>query len=371
MTVKYRKRTGIGMTAVAALSFVSAGTAHAQSSVSLYGLVDGGLIYASRTAGTALPDGQVPGTGHQFSFTDSGLSPSNFGLQGTEDLGGGLKAVFKLESGFSIANGGYNDSNGYFFGRQAYVGMSGPFGDVKAGLQYSPFLLQLYELDPRGLSQVGSSLMMYLDNLVTTGIFTPNALSYTSPVLWGFQGSALFSFGGVAGDFQNGRQYSASLKYDNGTWMVGASYFNAAASTGAALVTPVPSQLDVPVQGRQLGASYKIGKLTAKASFVNYKVGDVSNNVYGGGFDFLALSQLDLNAGVWYETQRHMTTNHSLLAGLGANYYLSRATTLYAQVAVVDNHGNMETGFSAGDADLLNSPTGTTTGATIGIRHTF
>lgn len=238
-----------------------------------------------------------------------------------------------------------------------------------AGLPALPFFLSLYDLDPRGLSQFASSLVIYADNAFATGIFTPNAVSYTSPVLWGFQVSALLSLGGVAGDFQNGRQYSASLKYDNGTVMVAASYFNANASTGTALTTPTPTQLPVSFEGRQLGASYKIGKLTAKASFVNFRVGDDSNNVYGGGVDFLALPHLDLNAGVWYEEQRKQTTNHSLLAGIGASYFLSRATTLYAQVAVVNNHGTMDTGLSINNA--MFGAGGTTTGVNIGIRHLF
>lgn len=349
----------------AAVGLVFAGMAHAQSSVTLYGVVDGGLLYTSKTLNATT--GQ--NAGKQFSFDDSGLSPSQFGVSGTEDLGGGLKAEFKLESGINIGTGGYNDSNGNFFGRQAYVGLTGGFGEVKAGLQFSPFFLATYELDPRGLSQTGSSLMMYVDNVVATGIFTPNAVSYTTPVLYGFQASALLSLGGVAGDFQNGRQYSGSLKYDNGTFMASASYFNANPSTGSALVTPVPTQLGVPFQGMQFGGSYKIGKLTAKASFVNYKVGDVSNDVYGGGLDFLATPELDFNTGVWYEDQRHESTNHSLMAAIGAEYYLSRRTTAYAQVAVANNHGSMDTGLSISDA--LSGAPGTTTGVNIGIRHMF
>lgn len=348
-----------------AAGLVFSSMAQAQGTVTLYGLVDGSLLYTSKTLNTTT--GQ--NAGHQFSFTDSGLSPSNFGLTGTEDLGGGLKAEFKLESGISVANGGFNDSNGYFFGRQAYVGVTGGFGEVKAGLQFSPFFLSLYDLDPRGLSQFGSSLVIYADNVFATGIFTPNAFSYTSPVLWGFQASALLSLGSVAGDFQKGRQYSASLKYDNGTLMVSASYFNANASTGSALMTTTPTQLPVSFQGRQLGVSYKIGRLTAKASFVNFRVGDQSNNVYGGGADFLAQPQLDLNAGVWYQEQRKQTTNHSLLAAIGASYFLSRATTLYAQVAVVNNHGTMDTGLSINNA--MFGAGGTTTGVNLGIRHLF
>lgn len=346
----------------AAAGLLFAGMAQAQSSVTLYGVVDGGLLYTSKTLNSAT--GQ--NAGKQFSFTDSGLSPSQFGLSGTEDLGGGLKAEFKLESGISVANGGYNDSNGNQFGRQAYVGVQGGFGEVKAGLQFSPFFLSLYELDPRGLSQFGSGLPIYLDNVLATGVFTANAVSYASPVIGGFQGSVLLAMGGEAGDFQAGRQYSANLKYDNGTLMVNAAFFD---GNSGGTVNTEPSST-VAFEGRMLGASYKLGKLTAKASFTNYKVaGQANNNVYSGGLDYLALSQLDLNGGVWYVGDRDQTTNHSLMGAVGAQYFLSRATTLYAQLAVVNNHGAMNTGVSVNDA--LFGATGTTTGVNLGIRHTF
>ena len=144
--------------------------------------------------------------------------PSNFGMEGTEDLGGGLKAEFKLESGINMGQAAITIRTATSSAVRPMSGLKDGFGEVKAGLQFSPFFLALYDNDPRGLAQTGGSLMMYLDNVVATGIFTPNAVSYTSPVLWGFQGSVLYSFGGVAGNFQDGRQYSASLKYDNGLW---------------------------------------------------------------------------------------------------------------------------------------------------------
>ncbi|GAB7535648.1 porin [Burkholderia sp. 3C] len=339
--------------------------AHAQASVTLYGIVDGGLFFASKTrdAVTGRNDGK------QVSFTDSGVSPSQFGIKGIEPLGGGLAAEFRLESGINVGTGGFNDSNGNFFGRQAYVGLTGRFGEIKAGLQLSPFMLAVYELDPRGFSEFGSSLPIYIDNIVVTGFFTPNAVSYTSPNIAGFQGSVLLSLGGVAGDFQNGRQYAASLKYDNGPLLVSASMLSANASTGSALMTPVPSQLPVSVAGRQLGAAYRFGTVTAKASFVNYRAGNRSNDVYGGGLDFRATPTLDLNAGVWYQLQHHESNNHSLLAAAGVEYFLSTKTTLYCQMAVVNNHGTMDTGLSI--SNVLFGAEGTTVGADLGIRHNF
>ena len=345
-----------------AVSLLLSGAAHAQSSVTLYGIVDGGLLYTSKTLNPATGGNG----GKQFSFMDGGSAPTQFGLTGTEDLGGGMKAEFKLESGFSVANGAFNNSNGNLFGRQAYVGLSNALGGLKLGLQFSPFFLSLYDLDPRGLSQFGSGLPIYLNHVLGTGVFNANAISYSSPVIAGFSGNAMFAFGGVAGNFQSGRQYSVSLKYDNGTVMVEGAYYNG--NSGGNVNTAPPT--NIAFEGRMLGASYKIGKLTAKASFVNYKVaGGFNSNVYDAGLDFLALPDLDFNGGVWFVSDRNATTNHSVMGALGTQYFLSRRTTLFGQVAVVNNHGAMNTGLSVNDA--LFSPAGTTTGVNIGIRHVF
>ena len=345
-----------------AASLMLCGAAHAQSSVTLYGVVDGGLLYTSKTLDAATGGN----AGKQFSFLDSGSAPTQFGLMGTEDLGGGTRAEFKLESGVSVANGGFADSNGGLFGRQAYVGLANRFGELKLGLQFSPFFLTMYDLDPRGLSQFGSSLPIYLGHVAGTGVFNRNAVSYSSPVVAGFSAIAMFAFGGVPGDFQSGRQYSASLKYDNGTVMVEGAFYS---GNGGGSVNTVPPT-NVAFEGRMLGASYKIGRLTAKAAFTNYKVaGGFNSNVYDAGLDFLALPYLDFNGGVWYVSDRNRTTNHALMGALGAQYFLSHRTTLYGQVAVINNHGAMDMGLSVNNA--LYAPSGTTTGVNVGIRHVF
>ncbi|PTB16767.1 porin [Trinickia symbiotica] len=339
-----------------------AGAAQAQSSVTLYGVVDAGLLFTNKSPNAST--GQ--NAGRQFALIDSGDSVSEFGLLGVEDLGHGMKAEFKLESGFSMANGAFNDSNGNMFGRQAWVGLSNDLGEFKAGLQFSPFLLSLYELDPRGLSQFGSGIVNYVNNVVATGIFNANAVSYTSPVIAGLQGSVMFAFGGAAGNFSAGRQYSASLKYDNGSLTINASLYNG--NAGGNAQTPVPTTQ--PFLGRMLGAAYKFGKVTVKASFTSYKVaGSFNNNVYGGGVDYLLLPDLDLNGGVWVTSDRNQTTNHSVMGAVGVQYFLSKRTTLYGQVGVVNNHGAMNTGLSINGA--LNGVTGTTVGANLGVRHVF
>ena len=345
-----------------AVSLATGGIAHAQSAVTLYGVVDAGLQYTSRNANASGSN-----AGSAIGMTDSGIGPSEFGIKGTEDLGGGMKANFDLESGISVANGGLNNGNGNFFGRQAWVGLSGNFGEVRLGEQFSPFFMSLFDSDPRGFSEFGSSLTIFGDNALFTGGVSTNAIIYTSPELSGLQGSAMIALGGVAGNFQAGRQWAVSLKYDHGPVMLNVAIFD---GNSGGTPTPVPSTLEF--EGRTLGAAYRFGALTAKASFTNYKVaGSFNNNVYSAGLDYQVLADVDLNGGVYVTSDRSDTTNHSLMAAFGANYFLSRTTTLYAQVGIADNHGAMNTGFSVGDANILYEVTGTTIGANVGIRHTF
>lgn len=348
--------------AACAVGMLMGGIAHAQSSVTLYGLVDGGLLYTSKTLNTTTGQNE----GHQFAAIDSGSSPSQFGLTGTEDLGGGLKAVFKLESGINVMNGGFNDSNGNIFGRQAYIALASPYGQATIGLQFSPFFLALYDTDPRSMSQFGSGLIHYVDNLLVTGIFNSNAISYTSPDIYGFQGSALLALGGAAGNFQAGRQYSASLKYENGSLLINAAVYSG--NGGGTVSTPIPSTVEF--WGRTIGATYKFGIVTAKAQFVNYKVAQSFNsNIYSGGLDCYVTPQLDVNGGVYYTSDRNHTENHSIMGALGATYNVSKRTAFYTQVGVVNNHGTMDTGLSIDSA--LYGANGTTVGVDAGIRHIF
>lgn len=337
--------------------------ANAQSSVTLYGIVDGGLLYQSKTPGA---NGQNSGSSIQL--MDSGIEISEFGLRGTEDLGGGLKATFDLESGISVANGGFNDSNGNLFGRQAWLALAGSFGEAKLGMQFSPFFIALYEDDPRGFSPFASSVVNYVDNVFGTSGFNANAVSYTTPSLGGWHGSVMLALGGEAGDFQAGRQYSASVTYDGSPLMVNASIYSG--NSGGTVQTAIPTT--VAFWGRTLGAAYRFGSLTIKGSFTSYKVaGSFDDNVYGGGFDYFVTPFVDLNTGVTVTSDRDNTANHSVLAAMGANYHVSKRTTLYAQVGLVHNHGAMNTGLAISGTNTLYGVPGTTVGVNIGMSHSF
>src|SRR3979411_1464850 len=130
---------------LALLTGIFATAAHAQSSVTLYGLIDTGLTY---TANQKEPG---PTAGHsKFGMTDASINPARFGLRGSEDLGGGLKAVFTLENGFTLTNGALGQ-HGLLFGRQAFAGLSSnQFGTVTLGRQYDSMVDYLAPLAGAG-----------------------------------------------------------------------------------------------------------------------------------------------------------------------------------------------------------------------------
>ncbi|WP_254224004.1 porin [Burkholderia multivorans] len=343
--------------AVCSVLCLTGAMAQAQSSVTLYGTVDSGLLWQSRTPN---------GGGGTVSALDGGWSPSFWGMMGTEDLGAGYKVHFKLEGGMSMTNGSIGNSNGGLFGRNAYVGMSGPFGQLNAGLQYSPFVLSVYSSDPRGLPLFSSALIPYLDNFVITGLFDSNALVYTSPTIAGLSGSVEYAFGNVAGSFAAGRHISAALNYNNGPVSATASYFEAKDATSG-LTT---------FRGENIGAGYRLGPVTMKLAFTKYRnpssdAGLANVNVYTAGAEWDVNSVVILNAAVYASRDRNVTANKSMLYAAGAQYLLSKRTTLYAQVGVVDNKGAMDTTLAANAAASLSPPQGTTVGVNVGIRHEF
>ncbi|KAK43549.1 porin [Caballeronia zhejiangensis] len=337
--------------------------AKAQSSVTLYGVVDGGVMYVSKT----LNEKTGQNGGKQFSFTNGNLQSSTFGLLGTEDLGGGLHAIFNLESGIDISNGGFADSTGNLFGRQAWVGLEGGFGRVQVGVQYSPFVLSLIASDPRNISLFGSEVPIYTGQLFATGAYNPNAIGYTSPSFFGLQGRAMLALGGTAGNFQAGRQYAGSLTYANSGVLLTASYYDGNAG-GSAATTPIPST--VPFIGRTIGAGYDWGSWGVRAVFVNYKLqGSFDNRVFGAGFNYNITPSLNVNAGGWFIRDGNDSNNRSIMAAAGVVYSLSKATALYGQYGFVNNKGAEHIGLSTNGA--LYAPAGSTNGVTLGIRHMF
>lgn len=346
-----------------AVSLTCVKHACAQSSVTLYGELDASVLYTSRN----LNQQTGANKGSAFAFTDSGQNPTRFGMVGVEDLGGNMRAMFTLESGFSMANGAFGNSNRNLFGRQAYVGVSGDYGAVTAGLQHSPFVVAQFQTDPRSLNGFASLLEIKSAFISATGSYNSNAIVYKSPKLAGFQGSAMIALGGEAGDFQAGRQYSGYLSYSNQALLVAAAYYNG--NPGGTASGSIPSTTASFV-GRTIGASYKFGKMTLRAAFNSFNVQHSFNAyVYSAGLFYLITPALSIDGAAYEIRDQNAPQNHAFVTASSVQYLLSTRTTVYAQVGLINNHGKMQIGMSNNNA--LNGVTGLTTGVSVGMRHSF
>ncbi|SAK49022.1 porin [Caballeronia pedi] len=198
----------------------------AQSNVTLYGIIDSGLNYTNNVQSARTPSGLVGG--RQFAMIEggsAGLQGSRWGLRGAEDLGGGLKALFVLESGFYSNNGALNQG-GAEFGRQAYVGMTHSVGTVTIGRQYDPVVDFFGPF--LAAPQWGGYMASHpsdLDNALNSRRIN-NSIKFRSANYHGLTVEAMMNLGGTAGSFSNNWIWGAGAGYTAGPFSVGAGYLN-------------------------------------------------------------------------------------------------------------------------------------------------
>lgn len=213
-----KKRVAFAMTAV---GLAAATAAHAQSSVTLYGIVDNAIAYQNNAA----PSTGATTGGHSKVSMGTGIwAGSRFGLKGSEDLGGGTKAIFQLEAGFN-ANNGASQWAGGIFTRQAWVGMTNPvYGTLTAGRQYTAYYTLLSPYSPTTwLTGAYGAHPGDIDSL-DTSYRANNSLVYMSPKFYGFTVGGSYSFGGVPGSVNRGSTWSAAIQYLNGPAGIAVGY---------------------------------------------------------------------------------------------------------------------------------------------------
>ncbi|MDR5812305.1 porin [Caballeronia sp. LZ033] len=238
--------------AVAAIAASFATAASAQSSVTLYGVLDVGMTFVNNVA-TGAPAGQ-PQKGSFRGLTSGNLQESRWGLRGSEDLGGGMKAIFTVESGFSVNNGQSNDS-GAIFGRQAWVGMQSGFGTITLGKQFDSVVDYLGPLSAAGtwggtyFGHVGGN-----DNL-NSDFSIANSIKYQSLNYAGLTFSGLYGFSNNANGFADNRAYSFGAGYTNGPLKLGAAYMQA---------NGVNSTTNGAVTGEQFTNTFGFGPATGQ-----------------------------------------------------------------------------------------------------------
>jgi predicted porin len=373
-----------------------AGVAHAQSSVTLYGIIDAGFAYANNTGGQ-----------HNF-FTSSGnLQGSRWGLKGAEDLGGGLKAIFVLENGFNVFNGRLAQG-GAEFGRQAYVGLStSQFGTVTLGRQYDSVV------DYTGALEVGSQWGTFygahpgdLDNMNNSNRVN-NAIKYTSTNYAGFTFGGLYSLGGVAGQFNRNQIWSVGAGYSQGPLVLGAGYLNVKDPNFSFFGnTPASSATASNMAGSRVysgfasaktqqvisaGGAYTFGAATIGATYSNTQFKDVGTEAgtglnpagYGGGsgkfhnaevnFKFQLTPALLLGAAYDYTKGYGLSDAKYHQGMLGIDYFLSKRTDVYANGVYQHASGTDSTNRPAvaNINGLTASSTSNQVAAIVGIRHKF
>src|SRR5471030_1966275 len=190
----------------------------AQNSVTLYGIVDDSMSYQSSQ--TTL--GSNKGGRSNIKMASGIWAGSRFGLKGSEDLGGGTKTIFQLESGFNAASGAQQYTNA-MFGRQAWVGLTNPvYGTFTAGRQYTSYYTLLSPYSPTNwLTGFYGAHPGDLDQMDTI-YRANNSLVYTSPKLYGFTFSGSYSFAGVPGSVNQGSTWSGAVQYTNGPFGIAA-----------------------------------------------------------------------------------------------------------------------------------------------------
>ena len=427
-----------------ALAALAATSAFAQSSVTLYGRAEAGvdLGYRSTTTGSAsgatfsggvLVPGSAFNTGTSGSTSkpgfrvqdgnNQGLGSSRFGMRGTEDLGGGLKANFVMEAGFNLDDGSTGNGGGNFFSRAAWVGLSGGFGEVRLGRQ----VLGSFGVHANGLA-LGAASGLYETGatIAQGGVRFSNAIQYRSPDFGGISGTVSLSAPEtnassnvivsptqtttISGGGKTG--VDLSIAYANGPIYVGAGYNKQDNSTttnnGLAGPLNVITNSSGPRTDYTFSASYNFGVAQPFFNYTNRKDRAGSSTVTGGvvtaiGGTSLAGSGVNTNGRQYALGVKvplgaatlvssfgiHKTTGSANTLGNGSNvsverkvrafqigglYPLSKRTTLMANYGVNNLKDNTRTtqllGVNAGTNSNVSSET-KQRGLNFGVQHLF
>ncbi|BAO85324.1 porin [Caballeronia cordobensis] len=341
--------------AVTALAASFATGASAQSSVTLYGVVDAGFTYVNNVFNQ---NPNRDGIKSNFiGMTGGNVQQSRWGMRGAEDLGGGMKAIFVLESGFNLGNGTLANGGG-LFNRQAYVGVSSQAGTLTLGRQYDSTIDYLAPISAAGtwggtyFGHIGGN-----DNL-NSNFSIANSVKFQTANYAGFSASALYGFSNQAGNFSNNRAYSVGAGYANGPFKFGLAYMqangvNSATNQGGAVVGNQYASLAdnqiASVPGRRLrtfgaGAGYSCDAMTFGLLWTQSRLDSSyfsGNSTYVNNYEingrYMLSPALSLGAAYTYSQGRTAVAGNSAETfrwhqfGIQADYSLSKRTDVYVE----------------------------------------
>jgi predicted porin len=350
----------------------------AQSTVTIYGVVD---AYAQH----------LDGQSRLSRVQSGGLNGSRLGFRSVEDLGGGLRAVFTLESGFNVDDGTIGQG-GAFYGRQAFVGLQGGWGEVTLGRQYSSIYhatndLSVFGNQPAGPSAAviggfgggyelvrGASSSAPGSSVGATGNGSParvnNSVRFASPSFSGFRFSTLFGAGEAAGSTSDTRLFDVAVRYTDHGFDGVLSYLDDRAQRGGAA--------DTRASIVTLAGSYSLAPFRIVAGYIDFD-DKRSDNLDGQGYWLggeYRLSAHTLKAQFVHNKPKSGGDNETKAFGIGWAFAFSNRTSVYTSLTRFDNDGNAGVGGlgrfnSAIPQGLTATGDNSITEFVAGVRHVF
>jgi len=359
-------------TFVAAAACAAAGLACAQSSVTVFGVLDAAVTYTT---------GSGPVSTSKWQLTNSANSFSRLGFRGTEDLGGGLSAGFWLEAGLmndtgsGFATNTNNQLNGNLgggltFNRRSTVSLAGRFGELRIGRDYTPSFWNTALFDPFGTgSGIGAS-QLYFTGLggvaAPTGTRASNSIGYFLPAgLSGFYGQAMYAMGEnlsntVPSDARHDGDYAGvRVGWQGGPWHVSLATGTTQYATGDLRVS-------------NLGLAYTVASLNnlkLTSELYDESLGQVDGRGALVGFIWPVGPGEVRFSYAWYERipVGDVPKPTTSKVALGYVHNLSKRTAVYATVARISNSN----GASQALTGATTSPNSSSTGTEFGVRHAF
>jgi predicted porin len=300
--------------------------AFADGSVQLYGLID-----------MSVDNFKAPGTKNAWAEQSGDMSTSYWGIKGTEDLGGGLQAIFALE-GFFLANNGASGrfTGDTFFSRNSYVGVqSASWGAVTVGRLTTEMFLSTIIFNPFVDSFTFSPIVLHTFIGVNgQGVIGDsgwnNAVQYTSPSFGGFSADAMYSFGNST-DFGS-HKWGAGASYFHGPFAATVVYQDAKYNNVADdLVTEIPGYTGQNAVQAGVSYDFSVVKLYGQYMYVNNSIttGNLKVNTGSGGFS-IPLGDGAILADYAYSRSSGAAAQSRSTFAVGYDYHLSKRTDLYA-----------------------------------------
>lgn len=340
--------------------------ASAQSSVTLYGIVDVGVENLSNVGAGGDSLTRMPNL--------TGSVPSRFGFRGSEDLGSGLRAVFNLETGFSPDSGVLNQG-GRMFGRQANVGLQSSWGTFSVGRQNTMLAWSLVDGDTLGPGIYSStSLDSYIagarvDNSIGwRGTFSNLTLGAT----YSLGRDTTSCVGESAVDSRACREWSVLVKYDAPSWGTAFAIDELRGGAGGAGGLASSALTDTRTV---LNGYVKVGASKITAGLIRRdnegSAATPKSDLYWIGASYPVTSKFTIDGQVFRLDFKDSANQATLFAARGT-YSLSKRTAVYGTLGRIGNDGTLALSASAGTAAGAAPAAGESqTGVMLGIRHAF